>query len=245
MAIDIHIHVDDGLTQDDYRCFFADQEGSSYFREDGTRCRDENGRLLWPCRHQDRIWSMPDILAGRSPWPFAGHLPETVEELLQSPDPVGALVETFPPGGRLPVPITPERAERGAPGARDPKGRRGAVRGVRAPGETGGDRPVPPGPHGQGRIPDVPMNRGRGRTKGEKTVRNTLTSARFQAAYRIATAATLLAALGLFAHSIITGAENWVWVIRTVMGAALMNSILGGRNPGCGAGARNAPHTRQ
>ena len=57
-------------------------------------------------------------------------------------------------------------------------------------------------------------------------MRNTLTSARFQAAYRIAVAATLLAALGLSAHSIITGAENWVWVIRTVMGAALMNSIL-------------------
>ena len=122
MAIDIHIHVDDGLTQDDYRCFFADQEGSSYFREDGTRCRDENGRLLWPCRHQDRIWSMPDILAGRSPWPFAGHLPETVEELLQSPDPVGALVETFPPGGRLPVPITPERAERALRALEIPRG---------------------------------------------------------------------------------------------------------------------------
>ena len=72
-------------------------------------------------------------------------------------------------------------------------------------------------------------------------MRNTLTSARFQAAYRIATAATLLAALGLFAHSIITGAENWVWVIRTVMGAALMNSILEAAT----LSAEQAPGTRR
>ena len=121
-----------GSPRDDYRCFFADEEGSSYFREDGTRCRDENGRLLWPCRHQDRIWSMPDILAGRSPWPFAGHLPETVEELLQSPDPVGALVETFPPadGCRFPSP------------RKGPSGRSGRSRSPKAtrPG-TGSSRP--------------------------------------------------------------------------------------------------------
>ena len=72
-------------------------------------------------------------------------------------------------------------------------------------------------------------------------MRNTLTSAWFQTAYRIAVAATLLAGLGLFAHSIITGAENWVWVIRTVMGAALMNSIL----EAAALSAEQAPGTRR
>ena len=112
MTTDIHIHIDDGLTQEDYRCFFANQRGSEYSREEGAGCRDENGRMRWPCEHQGRIWSMPETLAGESPWPFTGYLPETEEELARMPDPVGTLVETFPPNGELPVLITPERAER-------------------------------------------------------------------------------------------------------------------------------------
>ena len=121
MATDIHIHVDDGLTQEDYSCFFASQIGSVYFQMDGSLCRNKQGRKIFPCEHEDRILAMPHVFAGESFWPFPAHLPESEEEPEKLPDPTGELVEAFPPEGELPVTITKERIEKVRKGVQLPE----------------------------------------------------------------------------------------------------------------------------
>ena len=107
MPTDIHINIDNGLTQEDYQCFFAAHMGSVYFRKDGTSC-PETGN----CTHWSRLEAVPSVLAGDSAWPLPTRLPQSQEETDRLPDPVGEILDAFPPDGPQPVTITPERREK-------------------------------------------------------------------------------------------------------------------------------------
>ena len=39
MATDLHIHIDAGLTQEDYHCIFSSQDGSVYLKYGYTQCQ--------------------------------------------------------------------------------------------------------------------------------------------------------------------------------------------------------------
>ena len=104
MATDMHLHVSDGLSGEDFRCKFSNHMGSIYFNPH-FRCAQGNipGK---ECPHRSRTAETPHILVGEVPWPHASFLPPTDEEQAHIPDPMGAIIDVFPPDGVLPVPIT-------------------------------------------------------------------------------------------------------------------------------------------
>ena len=110
MATDLHIHIDEGLTQNDYHCFFANQIGSHYEKELFYRCAEKPATQGAMCPHHDRIWQMPDILVGETPWPHVNQIAE--EEEIDVPDPMGDMEDIFPFNGTLPTILNEETIRR-------------------------------------------------------------------------------------------------------------------------------------
>ena len=50
----------------------------------------------------------PHIFISEIPWPHSQPTPKTDEEADQTPDPIGNIIDLFPPDGELPVRLTPE-----------------------------------------------------------------------------------------------------------------------------------------
>ena len=107
MATDLHIHIDEGLTQLDFHCMFANHTGSWYEKELFYRCAEEPRPYGGSCPHRKRIWEAPEILVGETPWPHVYDLRQ--QEEFGVPDPMGRMEDIFPVNGHLPVTITPGR----------------------------------------------------------------------------------------------------------------------------------------
>lgn len=89
MAADMHIHIFDGITEEDLKGFFCWNFGSKYF--DLSRARPED--------ISRKMWRTPSVWVGEVSWLKAGLMLEGEKEFV--PAPVGKICELI--GEDLPV----------------------------------------------------------------------------------------------------------------------------------------------
>lgn len=113
MATDMHIHVDNGMTQDDYHCIFSSQSGSIYLKDTYGPCPAKPEDPEQRCAHWEKTWAMPRIFVDTTPWPLPNMLPKPQEEQDAIPDPMGDIADLFPEQGLMPsTTITADIIER-------------------------------------------------------------------------------------------------------------------------------------
>ena len=104
MATDIHIHIDEGFSQDHYECIFGSQSGSIYLRDQYT-CPERASNKDYTCRHREQVSNRPHILVDTTPWPMPAQLPASAEQQAAIPDPMGEMEDIFPNLDVLPIAI--------------------------------------------------------------------------------------------------------------------------------------------
>ena len=105
MAADMVIHVDSGeLTQDDYRCLYADAIGSYYYQP-GPRGRCPLETAILQCPHTEKATSTPAVGVGEVSW-LKATLTGNAGEYI--PGPLERVGELLDDSKGLPVPITSE-----------------------------------------------------------------------------------------------------------------------------------------
>ncbi len=69
MAADLHIHVMDGVEEEDMRCFFSHHSGHKYFAGFFTQedCKLP-GKYDFMCGHHDRVSDTPNFRIGEVSW---------------------------------------------------------------------------------------------------------------------------------------------------------------------------------